>query len=72
MTLLILRTAPLRDGSPAPAKKLETNTKSSSKRYVRRAKIIGQHKLLRSKIVKAEDGNHLRRNHSHLLLTREP
>ena len=40
--------------------------------WMRNAKVIEQHKSIRSYIVKIEDGNHLRRNRSHLLLTREP
>ena len=39
---------------------------------MRNAKVIEQHKSIRSYIVKTEDGNHLRRNRNHLLLTREP
>ena len=38
---------------------------------MRKAKVAEQHKSPRSYIVKTEDGNHLRRNCSHLLLTRE-
>ena len=39
---------------------------------MRKAKVIEQHNSSRSYIVKTEDGNHLPRNRSHLLLTREP
>ena len=39
---------------------------------MRKAKVVEQHKSPRSYIVKTEDGNHLWRNRSHLLLTREP
>ena len=38
---------------------------------MRKAKVIEQHKSPRSYIVKTEDGNHLRRNRSHLLLRKE-
>ena len=38
---------------------------------MRKAKVIEQHKSPRSYIVKTEDGNHLRRNRSDLLLTME-
>ena len=115
MTLLMLRTAPLRDGFSAPATKpmgrtlrtlvpkLETTSidnkpKKHDSKYIytgqtlkplkegdnvcirdtlknnwmRKAKVIEQHKSPRSYIVKTEDGNHLRCNRSHLLLTREP
>ena len=108
MTLLMLRTTPLRDGSPAPATKLmgrtlttvvpkfeTTNIENKPKRHgskyiytgqtlkplkegdnvrirdtrknnwMRKAKVVEQHKSPRSYIVKAEDGNHLRRNRSH-------
>ena len=40
--------------------------------WTRKAKVIEQHKSPRSYIVKTEDENHLRRNRSHLLLTRKP
>ena len=40
--------------------------------WMRKAKVIEQHNSPRSYIVKTEDGNQLRRHHSHLLLTREP
>ena len=115
MTLLILRTAPSHDGSPAPATRLmggtfrmlvpkleTTNFENKPKRHdskyiytgqtlkplkegdnvrirdtlknnwMRKAKVIEQHKSPRSYIVKTEDGNHLQHNHSHLLLTRKP
>ena len=53
MTLLILWTATVRDGSPAPAIKLETtNIKSSSKRYIRRAKLLDNTSHLRLKLLK--------------------
>ena len=39
--------------------------------WIRKAKFIEQHKSPRSYIVKTEDGNHLRRNRSHLLLRKE-
>ena len=39
---------------------------------MRKAKVIEQHKSPQSYIVKTEDGNHLRCDHSYLLLTREP
>ena len=39
--------------------------------WMRKAKVAEQHRSPRSYIVKTEDGNHLRRNCSHLLLTRE-
>ena len=38
---------------------------------MRKAKVVGQHKSPRSYIVRTEDGNHRRRNPTHLLLTRE-
>ena len=40
--------------------------------WMRKEKGIGQHKSPRSNIAKTEDGNHLRRNRSHLLLKMEP
>ena len=115
MRLLMLRIAPLRDGSTAPATKLmgrtlrtlvprleTTNIENKPKRHdskyiytrqtlktlkegdnvrirdtlknnwMRKPKVIEEHKSSRSYIVKTEDGNYLRRNRSHLLLTREP
>ena len=39
--------------------------------WMRKAKVVEQHKSIQSYIVKNKDGNHLRRNRSHLLLTRE-
>ena len=102
MTLLMLRTAPLRDGSPTPATKLMGRTlrtlvpklettsiknkpekhgskyiytgqtikplkegdnvriRDTRKNYwMRKAKVVGQHKSIRSYIVKTEDGTHL-------------
>ena len=106
MTLLMLGTAPLHDGSPAPATKLmgrtlrtlvpkleTTNIENKPKthyskplkegdnvhisdtlknNWMKKAKVIKQHTSPWSYIVKTEDGNHLQRNHSYLLLTREP
>ena len=45
---------------------------SHKNNWMRKAKVVGQHKSLRSYIVKTDDGNHLRRNRTHLLLTRQP
>ena len=39
--------------------------------WMRKEKVVEQHKSPRSYIVKTEDGNHVRRNRSHLLLTSE-